>query len=112
MVGECLTDRAEQDEVFALFDKIRRETGWRIDFIYEDLRKKWGHNDQEALALNQPYAPSTSLPPAPPLKLPPVGIINPVFAKADFTQQDHPYQQYYVPPATPLPHPGHQAFGY
>ena len=109
-VAECLTDRAEQDEVFSIFDKIRKETGWRINFIFDGLRKKWGH-DNTAL-IQQPghgYSSSgSSLPPPP--KLPPMGIVNPQFAKADFAQAEHPYQNYYVPPIPPPVHHSYNQF--
>lgn len=101
-VAVCLTDRAEQDEVLAIFDKIRKETGWRIDFIYADLRKNWGHDKPEETQLTT-FSYATSLPPAPPpMKMPPVGIVNPTYAKADFARQDNPYEGYYV---APIPHP-------
>ena len=104
-VSVCLTSRPEQDEVFSIFDRIRKETGWRIDFIYDDLRKKWGHDKPEEMAM-QPFnnfpGGGSSLPPAPPIKMPPVGIINPMYAKADFARTDGPYGEYYV---APIPHP-------
>jgi len=111
-----MTSRAEQDEVLTIFDRIRKETGWRIIPIQEGLKKKWGYvDDAELLAQQQqqnnhayaPTAPSTSLPPPP--KLPPMGIINPAFAKADFAQAEHPYQKYYVPPA-PVQPPAQPAY--
>ncbi|KAK4574703.1 hypothetical protein LTR86_001544 [Recurvomyces mirabilis] len=43
--AEILTDRREQEEVLQIFDKINKETGWRIGFVYEDLKKKWGWNE-------------------------------------------------------------------
>ena len=116
-VTACLTSRAEQDEVFAIFDKIRKETGWRIDFIYADLRKVWGHDKPEEPQVpttNYPYATSSSgsgssLPPAPPPRKMPVGIVNPTYAKADFARSDNPYEGYYVAPIQhpPVQHPGH-----
>lgn len=108
-VTACLTSRAEQDEVFAIFDKIRKETGWRIDFIYADLRKVWGHDKPEEPQMpNYPYSTS-SLPPAPPPRKMPVGIVNPTYAKADFARQDNPFEGYYVAPIqqAPVQHPGH-----
>lgn len=35
----------------------------------------------------------------PPRKAPPQGIVNPMFAMADFSAAKHPYQEYYVAPA-------------
>ncbi|RMY69020.1 hypothetical protein D0863_06745 [Hortaea werneckii] len=43
--AEVLTDRRQQEEVLAVFEKINKETGWRIGFVYKELREKWGWND-------------------------------------------------------------------
>ena len=40
--AEVLTKREEQEEVLQIFDKINKETGWRIGFVYKDLKEKWG----------------------------------------------------------------------
>jgi hypothetical protein len=40
--GECLKERPEQEEVLRIFEKINRETGWKVGFIYGELREKWG----------------------------------------------------------------------
>lgn len=39
--------------------------------------------------------------PAEQRKLPPQGIVNPLFAQADFSMASHPYQEYYVAPSNP-----------
>jgi len=117
--GECLISRPEQEEVLTIINKIHKETGWRIQFIIDDLIKRWGWNDQDNYqqqqqqmpnlmgqhpGLVQNYAPQfqqapTSLPPAPPIKsMPKGGMVNPMLAKADFGQPIHPYQNYYVAP--------------
>ncbi|KAK4544451.1 hypothetical protein LTR36_004342 [Oleoguttula mirabilis] len=44
--AEVLTDRREQDEVLGIFEKINKETGWRIGFIYKELKEKWGWNEE------------------------------------------------------------------
>jgi len=44
--AEPLTDRREQEEVLQIFDKINKETGWRIGFIYKELKEKWGWNQE------------------------------------------------------------------
>ena len=44
--AEILTDRREQEEVLQIFDKINKETGWRIGFVYGDLKAKWGWNEE------------------------------------------------------------------
>ncbi|KAK3721073.1 hypothetical protein LTR37_003363 [Vermiconidia calcicola] len=43
--AEVLTKRSEQEEVLQIFDKINKETGWRIGFVYKDLKEKWGWNE-------------------------------------------------------------------
>ncbi|KAK0259829.1 hypothetical protein LTS09_005672 [Friedmanniomyces endolithicus] len=159
--AEILTDRREQEEVLQIFDKINKETGWRIGFVYGDLKAKWGWNEepspqqfaqthtaliqqkkaqeeqaqagQQGMVLPgmqmQPqgysggggggggefaahqgmmHQTSSGLPsqqpplpaPAAPQKKPPAGIPNPMYAKADFNQPNHPYQAYYVPPTS------------
>ena len=40
VAGENLIDRREQEEVLQIFDRIKLETGWRVDFIHDDLRDK------------------------------------------------------------------------
>ena len=122
--GECLVNRAEQEEVITIVNKIHKETGWRIQFVIDELIKKWGWNEQQQQQ-QQPQMPNimaqhpnsgqgfgfqagasvTSLPPAPPIKTqPPTGIVNPMLARADFAQPMHPYQNYYVAPNLPAAH--------
>lgn len=43
--AECLTDRREQEEVLQIFTKINKETGWRINFVFKELKEKWGWRD-------------------------------------------------------------------
>jgi hypothetical protein len=169
--AECLTDRKEQEEVLTVFEKINKETGWRIGFVYKELKEKWGWNEeataeqvaqthaakererqasvvsqfqqqqqqaeqqrqaslsQMTQGWNSQMSPTTSNgfqrqsshtpqqrqssqqaatptpqqapPPVPQQKKKgmPVGIPNPMYAKADFSLPQHPYQQYYVPAA-------------
>jgi hypothetical protein len=118
IAAECLVDRREQEEVLDIFDKIRKETGWKVGFLNKELKEKWGwqHEDaaQQQMAAQQnslaqffhtTQAPATSLPPAPPQAPPqapprpmPSGILNPLLKTADFSLPNHPYQQYYQPP--------------
>ncbi|KAL9098184.1 MAG: hypothetical protein Q9163_006107 [Psora crenata] len=105
IAGECLTDRDEQDEVIGIFEKICQQTGWRIGFIFDALRKKWGRTDD--IPQQNPGYPSSTTALPPPPKMPPMGIVNPQFAKADFQQAEHPYQKYYVPP---IQAPAHHAY--
>ena len=37
--------RAEQEEVLQIFNKIEQETGWRVGFVYKELKEKWGWID-------------------------------------------------------------------
>ncbi len=111
--GECLISRPEQEEVLTIVNKIHKETGWGINFVIDGLIKKWGWNDQDNLQQPLSYgfqqqANATSLPPAPPKSIP-SGIPNPMYARADFGQPIHPYQNYYV---APQHHPGGQSFNH
>ncbi|ESZ90928.1 hypothetical protein SBOR_8674 [Sclerotinia borealis F-4128] len=119
IAAECLVIRREQEEVLDIFEKIRKETGWRVGFLYKELKSKWGWPDEAAqqqqmmshsntlpqfFPLN-PQAPTSSLPPAPPappLPRPSIssGILNPLLKTADFSLPNHPYKQYYQPPNT------------
>ena len=114
--GECLISRPEQEEVLTIVNKIHKETGWRIQFIIDDLIKTWRWNEQDNFQQQQPqmpnlmaqtpglvqnYAPQfqptpPSLPSAPAGRK--GGLINPVLAKADFGLPVHPYMQYWIPP--------------
>ncbi|CAK3993052.1 Adhesion and hyphal regulator 1 [Lecanosticta acicola] len=167
--AEVLTDRREQEEVLQIFEKINKETGWRIGFVYKELKERWGWHEepspqqaaqthtahrqakeaQEAqqrqmqeqahrasLQLQQGFdfnqQPSMTamqqqqashntttqqMQPTPPQqhqqqqqqqqappppqqqnKRPPAGIPNPLYAKADFSLPQHPYQNFYVAP--------------
>ena len=116
IAAECLTDLTEQREILTILEKIKKETGWRIDFLKPELKKKWGWNEnylQQQQMPNMMHTPPmdfqyqqapTSLPPAPPVPpIPPVnqiprGIVNPLMRTADFSAPTHPYQNYYVAP--------------
>jgi len=39
--AEVLTERKEQEEALRIFERINRETGWRIGFVYKELKQKW-----------------------------------------------------------------------
>jgi len=122
IAAECLTIRREQEEVLGIFEKIRKETGWKVGFLNKELRAKWGWQSEEAAqpqvvaqqsSLGQFFppstqAPSTNLAPAPQPTRPamPSGILNPLLAKADFSLPNHPYQNSYQPPRQ---HPTHYA---
>ncbi|KAF2788726.1 hypothetical protein K505DRAFT_254843 [Melanomma pulvis-pyrius CBS 109.77] len=133
IAAECLKTRREQEEVLQIFDKIRQETGWRVGFLNDELRETWGWNKQpqpqerqeqdfgahaqngnmgyqqqthQPQVTHQPVMPPTLLPSAPSAQArsrPPVGILNPLLATADFNMPQHPYQSHYV-----APNPMHQ----
>lgn len=112
IAAECLVVRREQEEVLSIFEKIEKETGWRVGFIPKELKKKWGWPNDEATqqqllaqnSLSQFFSGNgqgnvNNLPPAaltPPRV--PSGIPNPLLKTADFSLPNHPYQQYYQPP--------------
>jgi len=103
IAGEVLTDRRDQEEVLRYFDKIKKETGWRVDFIWDDLKEKWGWNSQqqfEDMGAPSFYQGGTQMAPTPPKKpKPPSGITNPMYKNADFSSANRPYPQaHYVPP--------------
>jgi hypothetical protein len=42
IAAECLTERAEQDEILEMLRSFKEQTGWRIDFLQKELKRKWG----------------------------------------------------------------------
>lgn len=126
IAGEFLTDRREQEAVLQMFADIKKETGWKVGFLHNELIDKWRWNtppQSDISAMNYmangtnggappppPSAPSAffpggtgmaTMPPVPsqPRKRPPAGIVNPLYRNASFSQPDHPYPQHYVAPA-------------
>lgn len=118
IAAECLVVRREQEEVLDIFDRIKKETGWRVGFLHKELRSKWGWPDETVQQQQQQQmmprtnslaqffplnaqASASNLPPAPSRPLfPSGGILNPLLKTADFSLPNHPYQQYYQPPNT------------
>ena len=116
IASECLSDFREQTEILSILKKIKKETGWRIDFLEPELRKKWGWTDdyvrqmQNAYGMSMDYtyhpsppqsvASTNSSPSQQPQRLPsiPQGIINPTMRMADFNNPTHAYQNYWVAP--------------
>lgn len=109
VAGECLVVRREQQEVLDIFERIRKETGWRVHSLYNDLKAKWGWEtedssqqmmqQQTSLQFLQPNSLLPApLPPQPQQTQMPGGILNPLLKTADFSLPNHPYQQYYQPP--------------
>lgn len=109
IAAECLVVRREQEEVLTIFEKIRKETGWRVGFLHKELKTKWGWPDEttqqqqmmpQASSLSQFFPSNTPAPPAPARPSIPSGILNPLLKTADFSLPNHPYQQHYQPPNT------------
>ncbi|KAM5481349.1 hypothetical protein MaudMau93_007181 [Microsporum audouinii] len=44
IAAECLVNRASQEQVLEIMDKILKETGWKIGALQQDLMQKWGWN--------------------------------------------------------------------
>lgn len=61
IAAECLTNRREQEEVLQIFQKIKRETGWRVDFLQKELKQTWGWEETMATAPPTTLADSTLL---------------------------------------------------
>ena len=87
----------------SIFERITKETGWRIQMIFDGLKKKWGRANEDnhtpAHSYSSSSASSSSLPPPPAASQ--KGIVNPLYVKADFSLEGHPYQNIWVPPLQP-----------
>ncbi|KZF23151.1 hypothetical protein L228DRAFT_267168 [Xylona heveae TC161] len=57
IAAECLVARREQEEILQIFDKIRKETGWRVGFLNKELKDKWGWQDEEEVCQPTPTRP-------------------------------------------------------
>ena len=106
VAAEYLNNQREQEEALTMFERIKTETGWRIAFINDELKEKWGWSagvDQfggQQSAFFSPTGHAPSLPAIPQQRQkPPSGIINPLYKHADFSSQNPPYAGSYVPPA-------------
>ena len=131
IAADCLANRREQEEVLTILEKIRKETGWRVGFLHNELKEKWGwnntsnHDDPFCQPPPMGSAPSAMIPmpgfqyqqPPPttmPSTAPPTkpmhrtGIINPLLKMADFSAPTHPYQSHYVAPN----HHNHNQYGH
>jgi hypothetical protein len=106
IAAEHLSIRREQEEVLDIFDKIKKEAGWRVAFINDDLREKWGwntplqNNNLNGGGPSSFYSGGNPTMPTPNPSRPkyPSGIKNPLYINADFGSQNPPYQGSYVPP--------------
>lgn len=104
IAAECLVIRREQEEILKIFEKIRKDTGWKVGFLDKELRVKWGWDPEEAQrsGLEPTESEEQSFQATSRSILQqsmPSGILNPLLAKADFSLPNHPYQQYYQPPS-------------
>jgi len=111
VAAEHLHVRREQEEVLEIFERIKSETGWRVAFINDELKEKWGWNNtidqygnptsQSSFYQQGAAAPTMPVPQQPPQRQkPPSGIVNPLYKHADFACQNPPYAGNYVPPAS------------
>ena len=107
IAADFLTVRREQEEVLEFFDRIKKETGWRVTALSDDLKEKWGWNiNQDQYDVNGMGGSSffhqggSQMPPPPQQQRqrPPSGIINPLYKHADFSGPNPPYQGSYVAP--------------
>ena len=63
--GETLTDRREQDEVFATIKQITENTGWNVRFMFEELPRSGAgtrhhHHSSSTLCIHHPCRTVTS----------------------------------------------------
>lgn len=101
VASSVLVDPDEQKEVLAILDRINRDTGWRLDNVISELTKAWNWADMSNPTTVLAPLFSTSQPqhqavmaPVPMVPRP----VNPLLAKADFSNPDHPYPNWYRPP--------------
>lgn len=101
---ECLATREAQEEALQILDRLLNETGWQSDTIKQELQGAWGWTSQQiptstnpaSLMNEHPMLDSTIHYPAQP-RMPP-GVINPTMITADFSMENHPYRDFYIPP--------------
>ncbi|PYH89875.1 C6 zinc finger domain protein [Aspergillus ellipticus CBS 707.79] len=116
IAAECLTTREAQHEAFEILETITKQTGWKAEQVKKEFQEAWGWSDshgppipmsEDILAL---FHSDHALDPGhvPPRPKMPTGVINPVMATADFSMENHPYQDYYVAPHRSL---GHYPYG-
>lgn len=114
VAAEFLKVQREQEEVLEIFERIKKETGWRVAFINEELKEKWGWNTPDVQSNPSTFFGAQGMAPTMPTPVksaprqkPPSGIVNPVYKHADFNAPNPPYKGTYVPPA-----PGYLGTGY
>ncbi|KAL2003414.1 hypothetical protein VTN02DRAFT_3924 [Thermoascus thermophilus] len=108
IAAECLVSREAQEEVLEIIDKIVKDTGWRVGSLKDELQEKWSGttasqqpqnpSDNNAIPLGANSLPNSAMPPVPGRPRFPSGIVNPLMAAADFSMENHSYQNHYVAP--------------
>ncbi|KAG2420141.1 hypothetical protein HFD88_004941 [Aspergillus terreus] len=113
LAAECLATREAQEEILHILDDIMKRTGWRAEHIKDELQAAWGWttapkdpsvdttDDAFGLLRDLSSLDSGAIPES--LRMPP-GVVNPIMAFADFSMDNHPYQEYYVAPQRPVNH--------
>jgi hypothetical protein len=134
IAAASLRDIREQEEVMNILTRINRETGWKLGRVTDGLIAKWGWPrdghpavpstlTSAAPSLVPPIQlppatgpvssfPSMSRAPQGPSSMPssapvaqPTRRVNPMLVNADFSEPNHVYQGFYVPPdKTNMPH--------
>ena len=61
IAAECLTARNEQEEVLQILSRIKKETGWRVDFLFKELKETWGWQPDPSQPPESTQPPPTSL---------------------------------------------------
>ncbi|GCB26907.1 adhesion and hyphal regulator 1 [Aspergillus awamori] len=112
IAAECLATREAQQEALGILEDIIKQTGWKAEHVKQELQEAWGwsdshgppmHMSEDILALfNSDHPLAADHTPARPKV--PAGVINPLMATADFSMENHPYQDYYVAPHRSLSH--------
>jgi hypothetical protein len=101
IAAECQTDHRAQEEVLQIIDKIRQETGWRVGFINDELKKKWGWNEPQDMSQPQQQQQPLQAPKPQPQQQAPLPMMRPGYnplAGVGFENPQHPYQEVYVAP--------------
>ncbi|RAH58734.1 C6 zinc finger domain protein [Aspergillus piperis CBS 112811] len=112
IAAECLATREAQQEALGILEDIIKQTGWKAEHVKQELQEAWGwsdshgppmHMSEDILALfNSDHPLTADHTPARPKV--PAGVINPLMATADFSMENHPYQDYYVAPHRSISH--------
>ncbi|KAI0456439.1 hypothetical protein F5B21DRAFT_152442 [Xylaria acuta] len=104
IVSEVLTDRAEQQEVVAILERIDRETGWKLADVVAGLKRRWAWERMEQPSLTAQLLGS-SLPPGTAMgnKQPSDRAVAGQNSSAAAAAAATPQQQMMMAPATAAP---------